>query len=112
MKLNIRKHWSRVTIAIQIVIVLSSIGLMPRATALPEWDHSKPNDGLFLIDFDSSGRATAVHVVKSTGDPHLDATTIGKLKRWTCKPGKYKHVYVPVHPEQRAPKRWSQRRPS
>jgi TonB family protein len=81
------------------------IALMPRTVASPEWDHSKAGDGLFLLDFDSSGHVTAVHIVKSTGKAKLDAATIAKLKRWTCRPGKYEHIYVPVHPEESTPRR-------
>ena len=86
---------------LQLVLIGAGIALMPRVIASPEWDRSKPREGLFLLDFDSSGHVTAVHIVKSTGKAKLDAATIGKLKRWTCKPGKYEHIYVPVHPEER-----------
>ena len=91
-----RKRWKQVRVVIQLVLVLAGSGFMPRLIASPEWDHSKPADGLFVIDFDSSGHVTAVHIIKSTGNAKLDATTIGKLKQWTCKPGVYKHVRVPV----------------
>ena len=59
-----RKRWNQVRVVIQLVLVLTSSGFMPRITASPEWDHSKPGDGLFLIDFDSNGHVTAVHVIK------------------------------------------------
>ena len=95
MERNMRKRRNQIRVVIQLALVLAGSGFVPRITASPEWDHSKPGDGLFLIDFNSSGHATAVHIVKSTGNAKLDATTVGKLKRWTCQPGVYKQVYVP-----------------
>ena len=91
-----RKRWNHVRVVILLVLVLASSSFTLRVTASPEWDHSKPGDGLFVIDFDPSGHATAVHVVKSTGSAKFDATTIARLKRWTVKPGAFKHITVPV----------------
>ena len=97
METDIRKHCRQVMVVLQLVLLLVSSAFPSPASASPEWDHSKPQDGLFLIDFDEvSGQVTAIHIVKSTGSAKLDASTIGKLKRWKCKPGVYKHVYVPV----------------
>ncbi len=53
--------------------------------------------GLFLVDFDfESGAATAVHVLKSTGNAALDATSIRKFLGWRCKPRTYRQVKVPL----------------
>jgi hypothetical protein len=98
MKTIIGNHRKQFRVVMRLVLILASVAFIWPVSAKPEWDHSKPEDGLFLIDFDKSGHATAVHVIKTTGDAKLDATTIGRLKRWTCKPGKYEHIYVPVIP--------------
>jgi len=51
--------------------------------------------GMFLITFDADGRASDVSVVRSTGSPILDQTTISTFHRWRAKPGVPK-VNVPI----------------
>ncbi|MGH8092451.1 MAG: energy transducer TonB [Chthoniobacterales bacterium] len=65
-------------------------------TATPS-GHSQKATGVFLLDFDyATGAVTDVRVLKSTGSPILDATSIRTFKRWRCKPGAYRHVKVPI----------------
>ncbi|MBA3834162.1 MAG: TonB family protein [Chthoniobacterales bacterium] len=63
----------------------------------PRGGPSKTGHGLFLLDIDyPTGRITDVHILKSTGNPKLDATTIAKLRHWSCKPRTYTHVKIPI----------------
>ena len=58
---------------------------------------ARTGKGLFLIDFDyETGRVTDVHVLQSTGNPTLDATSIRTFKKWKAKPHTYRHVKVPI----------------
>jgi len=67
----------------------------PDATATPT--PAKAGKGLFLVDFDyETGRVTDVHVLQSTGNATLDATSIRTFKKWKAKPRTYRHVKVPI----------------
>jgi hypothetical protein len=67
----------------------------PDATTTPTL--AKTGKGLFLLDFDyETGRVTDVHVLQSTGNPTLDATSIRTFKKWKAKPHTYRHVKVPI----------------
>lgn len=52
--------------------------------------------GRFLLKFDSLGTVTDVGVAQSTGSEILDQISMSTLRRWRCKPGIYKQVYVPI----------------
>src|SRR4030095_13364332 len=52
MKTGVHEYWKHATVGILLVMALASSALIPQVSASPEWDHSKPGDGLFLIDFD------------------------------------------------------------
>jgi TonB family protein len=67
----------------------------PDATATPT--PAKTGKGVFLLDLDyETGRVTDVHVLQSTGNPTLDATSIRTFKKWKAKPRTYRHVKVPI----------------
>ena len=54
-------------------------------------------EGLALLDVDyATGRVTAVHIVKSTGYPKIDAEAQQRFMKWHIKPRTTHHVKVPV----------------
>jgi len=67
----------------------------PKASA-SQSPHDQRTSGIFDIYFDSSGRATDVRVIKSTGSELLDNTSVRTLRRWHRKPGKVGRVRVPI----------------
>jgi hypothetical protein len=79
-----------------LVAVVCTAAPQPNATSTPT--AAKTGKGLFLLDFDyETGRVTDVHVLQSTGNPKLDATTIRTFRKWKAKPRTYRHVKVPIN---------------
>lgn len=91
------KHLKRVLQVISALLFLAFYG--PAAAKAPKPSPSPQRtvtgSGLFLVDFDDFGNVTKVHVLKSTGDATLDATTIKTFYRWHGKRG-VKRVKVPL----------------
>jgi outer membrane biosynthesis protein TonB len=53
---------------------------------------------VFELKFDyETGHLREVHVVKSTGEPRLDAYAIGAMKVWQAKPRSIHNLLVPVN---------------
>lgn len=52
--------------------------------------------GKFLLRFDANGAVVAVTVVQSTGNAMLDQISTSTFRRWRCRPGGYREVYVPI----------------
>jgi TonB family protein len=65
---------------------------MPPAMGYPA---SGTAEALLDVDYES-GRITAVHILKSTGNAKLDAATIRRLSQWRTRPRTYKHIKVPI----------------
>ena len=57
--------------------------------------HSTGN-GKFLLRFDANGAVAEVTMVQSTGNAVLDQVAASTFRRWRCRPGTYREVYVPI----------------
>lgn len=52
--------------------------------------------GRFLLQFDDNGAVTNVSIDQSTGSRLLDQISEKAFRRWRCRPGTYRMIYVPV----------------
>lgn len=52
--------------------------------------------GKFLLHFDADGSVTEVEVAQSTGSVVLDQASRNTFRRWRCRPGAPREVYVPI----------------
>src|ERR1051326_4884571 len=83
--------------ALSLIFAFASCAPTQPAAMWSSAGQSPKGTGVFLLDFDyATGTVSDVHVLKSTGSPILDATSIRTFKRWRCKPGAYRHVKIPI----------------
>jgi TonB family protein len=91
----------RVQRILRVVVVSFTVAACaagPHPEASPKRLPPLTGKGLFMLDFDyETGRVTDVHVLESTGNATLDATTIRTFKGWRCKAHTYRHVKVPIN---------------
>ncbi len=94
----IMKEASLVALAVIVLVSASAISApTPPTSPAPRASHSTTGHGLFLLDIDyPTGRVTKVHILESTGDPKLDATTVAEFSHWSCKPRTYHQVKIPL----------------
>lgn len=87
----------KVLFAVIFAVVAAACAASPHPDATATPTAAKTDKGLFLLDFDyETGRVMDVHVLQSTGNPTLDATSIRAFKKWKAKPRTYRHVKVPI----------------
>ena len=53
--------------------------------------------GLFRLFVDEKGQVESVKILKSTGYPELDSSSVKTLREWQARPGNRREVDVPVN---------------
>jgi TonB family protein len=55
-----------------------------------------PRSGVVSADVDRNGKVKATKMLKSTGDPDLDALALSKFREWHFKPSTAKQIKIPI----------------
>src|SRR5712691_2020124 len=87
-------------VSVRLVLCLLAVGLgacpqPQRPPTIMGYPASGTAEAMLDIDYES-GRVTAVHMLKSTGNANFDAQTIRRLSQWRVRPRKYRHIRVPI----------------